>query len=414
MFKQQRVVVTGAGVVAPNGIGRDAFWASLLEGRSGVSLITHFNTDGYRAKIAGVVRDFDVRDFIGSTTKTVRLSRQTHLALAAVALANRDASINAELKYLLGAVPIYIGISSSAIEIMENSYDSLIRRGASKVPFHGVTACSPQQTASAIAAELGFPSTTHTIASACAAGLEAIGMAAGMIRTDQAELVVSGGADSPLNRVTFASFDQAGMTSRRNEQPEKASRPFDRDCDSGVISEGAAMVFLENHSHAEARGATAYLEIIGMGSHADTPGGMPMSGLARAMTLALANAGIAPVDVDFICAHGPGHPVIDLAETNVIKSVFGANARRIPVTSIKGSTGNPLAAAGPMQIIACAMCLQSGMIHPIANHENPAAGCDLDYVAGRPRLTHPRVALINAHGMGGGNSCMVVRKVERA
>jgi 3-oxoacyl-[acyl-carrier-protein] synthase II len=237
-------------------------------------------------------------------------------------------------------------------------------------------------------------------------------MAACMIRTDQAELVVCGGADAPINRVSFASFDQAGLSSRRNDQPGKASRPFDRDCDSGVISEGAGIVFLENYAHAEARNAKPYLEIVGMGSHADMPGGASMSGLARAMELALANAGMSTTDVDFICAHGPGHPVIDLAETQVIKSVFGSDAYRVPVTSIKGNTGNPLAAAGPMQIIACALCLQSGLIHPIANHENPGIGCDLDYVAGRPRLTHPRVGMINAHGMGGGNSCMIVRKVD--
>jgi 3-oxoacyl-[acyl-carrier-protein] synthase II len=194
MFRQQRVVVTGVGVVAPNGIGRDAFWSSLLEGRSGIGRITLFDTDGFRAKIAGEVKDFDVQEYVEASTKTSRLSRQAQLALAAAALANRDAGLNAELKRLLGAVPIYVGISSSAMEIVEGGFDRLFRRGASKVPTNVVEASSPQQSASAIAAELGFPSTTHTIASACAAGLEAIGMAACMIRTDQAELVVCGGA----------------------------------------------------------------------------------------------------------------------------------------------------------------------------------------------------------------------------
>jgi len=414
MFRQQRVVVSGVGVVAPNGIGREAFWSSLLEGRSGIGMISHFNTDGFRARIAGEIKDFDIRRFVDASTKTSRLSRQAKLALAAASLASRDAGIPQDFKSLLGNVPIYVGISSSAMEVVENGFDRLARRGAIKVPTNVVEASSPQQSASVIAAELGFPSTTHTIASACAAGLEAIGMAADIIRTDQAELVVSGGADAPINRVSFASFDQAGLSSRRNDAPEKASRPFDRDCDSGVISEGAGIVFLENYAHAEARKATPYLEILGMGSHADPPETQPMSGLATAMELALANAGLSTRDIDFICAHGPGHPVIDLAETNVIKSVFGRDARRIPVTSIKGNTGNPLAAAGPMQLIACALCLQTGFVHPIANHENPRQGCDLDYVAGHPRQINPKVALINAHGMGGGNSCMVVRKVERS
>jgi len=171
-------------------------------------------------------------------------------------------------------------------------------------------------------------------------------------------------------------------------------------------------VFLENYESAMARGATIYMEILGYSSHADSGNDQPLSGMVSSMELALANANKRPADIDYICAHGPGHPDIDRAETEMVKSVFGSVAYRVPVTSVKGNVGNPLAAAGPMQLVSCALSLQTGIIPPIANHVNPAPGCDLDYVAGTYRTTYPRTVLINAHGLGGGNTSMVVQRVD--
>ncbi|MBT3194308.1 MAG: beta-ketoacyl-[acyl-carrier-protein] synthase family protein [Verrucomicrobia bacterium] len=412
LFSDQRAVVTGIGVVAPNAVGKVAFWDSLLAGHSGTKRITLFDPSSYRSQIAGEVANFDLRDYLKPKGRVSRMSRQTQLALAAAVLAEADVGISAKTLAGFGPVPIYLGVSSSAIEIVEKGIERMARRGAARVPTSVVEASSPQQAASTIGEELGFPTTVHTIASACAAGLEATGIATDSILGGKADLVITGGADAPITKLSFACFDRAGLASARNDDPARASRPFDRDCDSGVISEGAGILFIENYEQAVARGANIYMEILGYASHADPGLDRPMLGLQDSMEIALANAHKRPVDIDYICAHGPSHPVIDRAETDMIKAVFGADAYRVPVTSVKGNIGNPLAAAGPIQLASCALALQSGIIPPIANHENPAEGCDLDYVSGTGRTTHPRTALINAHGLGGGNTSLVVQRID--
>ena len=407
-----RVVVTGLGIVAANASGKGPFWESLLRGHSGTKRITLFDASAYRSQIAGEVGNFDLRNYVKPKGKISRMSRQTQLALAAAALAEKDAGLSFAALAKSGPVPIYLGVSSSAIEVVERGIERMEQRGATRVSTSVVEASSPQQAASTIGEELGFPTRTHTVASACAAGLEASGTAADVVLSGKSDLVITGGADAPITKLSFACFDRAGLASCRNDEPEKAARPFDRDCDSGVISEGAAIIFLENYEQAMARGATIYLEILGYGSSADPSPEEPMAGMVDSMEIALANAHKRAADMDYICAHGPGHPVIDRAETDMIKQVFGDMAYRVPVTSVKGNVGNPLAAAGPMQLVSAALALQSGVIPPIANHENPAPGCDLDYVSGSCRKTAPKTVLINTHGLGGGNTSMVVQSVD--
>ena len=215
--------------------------------------------------------------------------------------------------------------------------------------------------------------------------------------------------DSPL---TFACLAKAGLVSLRNDFPGKASRPFDADCDSGVISEGAGILILENLPHALARNAKPYLEITGYATRFDTDPAISGSGLNVTMSEALANASRRPLNVDYICAHGPGHPVLDRMETRMIKNVLGAHAYKIPVSSIKGVTGNPLSAAGPFQLIACSMATRHGMIPPTANLDKPALECDLDYVPKTPRRMYPSCILINSHGLGGGNSCLITERIS--
>jgi 3-oxoacyl-[acyl-carrier-protein] synthase II len=412
MFSEQRAVVTGIGIVAANAIGKVAFWDSLLRGHSGTKKISLFDASSYHSQIAGEVADFDIKDYLQPKGKISRMSRQTQLALAAAVLAESDVGISSKQLASSGPVPVYLGVSSSAIEVVEKGIERMTTRGASRVSTSVVEASSPQQAASTIGEELGFPTTTHTIASACAAGLEAAGTATDTVLAGRADIVLTGGADAPITKLSFACFDRAGLASARNDAPARASRPFDRDSDSGVISEGAAILFIENYEQAIARGANIYMEILGYASHADPNPDSPMLGMVESMELALANAHKRPADIDYICAHGPSHPMIDRAETDVIKEVFGDAAYRVPVTSVKGNIGNPLAAAGPIQLVSCAMALQSGIIPPIANHEVPADGCDLDYVAGSFRSTNPRTVLINAHGLGGGNTSMVVQRID--
>ena len=235
-----------------------------------------------------------------------------------------------------------------------------------------------------------------------------------MIRSGRADVAIAGGADAPITRTGFTSFAAAGLVSTRDLDPSRASRPFDLDRDSGVISEGSGVVILENLTHALSRGVDPYLEITGYGMNADAHADLPGCGLDETMRMALANAGRRPEDVDYVCAHGPGHPVLDRIETEMIKKTLGKRAYDIPVSSIKGVTGNPLAAAGPMQLVTCALAFQNGIVPPTANCEKSDPDCDLDYVTGKPRKAHLECAMINSHGLGGRNCSLVVQRVITA
>jgi 3-oxoacyl-[acyl-carrier-protein] synthase II len=408
-------VVTGLGAVAPGGIGAGALWQSLLAGKSGIGRITLFDASDCVSQIAGEVRDFDILDYCKPKTSPGRMARQSQFAVVAALQALSDAGIGlGDLdQQPSGPVPIFLGVSTSSFAVIENGMERFLKRGAKRISTQIVASSQPQQAASMIAEEVPFVTETHTLSSACPSGLEAIALASDMIRLGRTDFAIAGGADSPLSRLGFASLDRAGLASRLNDEPEKASRPFDRGCDSGCVSEGAGIVILESLEHALGRGANAYISIGGYGIFSDPDPEIIESGLPRSMEAAMAEACCLPQNIDFICAHGPGHPVLDRAETDMIKRVFRDSAYRVPITSVKGTIGNPLAGAGPVQLISCALALRTGIIPPIANHEIPAPGCDLDYVASIPRETHPRTALINAHGLGGGNVSMVVQKVDQ-
>lgn len=413
MHKRTRVVITGMGVLAPNGTGLEAFWSSLLAGRSGVGPITLFDASDLESRIAGEVKNFDPFGFIESEMKPRRMARHTQLAYAAAMMALKDAGLEID-EDLPSLVPVVIGVSTSAMDIIERSISDFQRRGPSAMSPAAVGALTPQAAANIIADRLGKQADAATVSSSCPSGLDAVALATNMIRSGEAELAIAGGADAPITKHTFAAFTATGLSSCRNGTPEKASRPFDVDRDSGVISEGAGVFVLESLERAESRGARTYLEITGYARQRDHSPEYPGSGLVDSMNLAMANAGRAKGDIDYISAYGPGHPVLDVAEVRCIKEVFGDRAYAIPVSSIKGVTGNPLAAGGPMQIAACALSFRDQMIAPTTNLEVADPECDLDLVPRHPRRLKLDCILMNVRGLGGGASSLVIERVVPA
>lgn len=410
MNKRNRVVITGMGVLAPNGIGLDAFWESLLAGHSGIGPITFFDASDLRSRIAGEVKNFDPRDYIEPELKPHRLARHTQLAYAAALMAIDDAGLTICEADLPSPTPVVVGVSTSAMDIIENSISEFERRGLRGISPTAVGSLTPQAAANFIADRIGANAHATTVSSACPSGLDAVAVAAKMIQSGDAELAICGGADAPITKHTFAAFTSSGLSSCRNGEPERASRPFDLERDSGVISEGAGMFVLENMERAQARGAQIYLEISGYARQRDHAPEAPGSGLVETMRLALANAARTIDEVDYISAYGPGHPVLDAAEVHYIKEVFGKRAYSIPISSIKGVTGNPLAAGGPMQIAACALSFRDQMVVPTANYEVEDPACDLDFVPGRPRKLRLDCILMNVRGLGGSTSSLVVER----
>jgi 3-oxoacyl-[acyl-carrier-protein] synthase II len=412
MRDRNRVVVTGMGVLAPNGTGLKAFWKSLVAGESGIGPITLFDATGLRSRIAGEVKDFDPLDYMAAQWKPKRMARHTQLAFAATQMALRDADFDPVRDKLTTVLPVCIGVSSSAFDVIEDGLREMQDRGPQRLNSGVVRNCQPQAAAQLIAQKLGVETQASTISSACNSGIDAIASAVSMISEGEAEIAIAGGADAPVTAFAMASLASAGLSSFANADPVHASRPYDAKSDSGVISEGAGVVVLENFEHALARGAKMHLEITGYAAQMDHDPEDPFSGLELTMRLALANAGRNVRDIDYICSYGPGHPMLDAAEVKMIRRVFAPIADHVPVSSIKGVMGNPLAAAGPLQLISCALAFKHNAIPPTANHETPHAGCDLDFVPGKARKARMNCALINVRGLGGGNSSMVVERVR--
>jgi 3-oxoacyl-[acyl-carrier-protein] synthase II len=412
MRSRNRVVVTGMGVIAPNGTGLKEFWRTLAAGESGIGPITLFDSDGFKSRIAGEVKGFDPLNYMPVQWKPRRMGRHTQFAYAATQMALRDAQFDPRVDELTSILPVCIGVSSSAFDVIENGARELQGRGAQRINSGMVRNCQPQAAALLIAQKLGVQTQASTISSACNSGIDAIASATTMIRSTDIEMAIAGGADAPVTPLAMASLAAAGLSSFANSNPTEASRPYDASSDSGVISEGAGVVVLENLEHALARGAKLYLEITGYAAQMDSGPDDPFDGLEATMRLAMANAGRDAGEIDYICSYGPGHPALDAAEVRMIRRVFSPRATQVPISSIKGVTGNPLSAAGPMQLIACAMAFQESLIPPTANHEAPLPGCDLDFVPRRARKALLNCALINVRGLGGGNSSMVVERAR--
>jgi 3-oxoacyl-[acyl-carrier-protein] synthase II len=409
----KRVVVTGLGVLAANGIGVDEFWRTLLAGESGIGPITLFDASEHRIKIAGEVKDFDLRNIVPFPVKPKRMGRHTQLALAAAWMALEDAGLYSEKGVdLRKKLPLFVGVSSSSMDPLELGMTQLHTRGAKSVSPYVLGASQPQGIASVLAESFQVIERVTTISTACAAGCDALGAAYQLVHDGRGEVVLVGGADAPVSPMAIGTFGATGMVPDWTGEPNKACRPFDINRQGGMVAEGAAFFVLESLEHALARGATPYLEILGHGSSLDPHGETICLGLHQAMKDALANARMLPSEIDYVCAHAPGDKEIDFYESEAIRECIGKTHPRVPVSSIKGVTGNPLSAAGPFQLVACAMMMKHNKIPPTANCDDLDPECAIDVVHGLARHSKVNKAIMNVHGMGGTNSALVIQRVS--
>lgn len=407
---RRRVVVTGIGPVTPVGIGVEAFWGSLIEGRSGAGKIEGFDASAYSSKIAAQVHDFRPEDHLeGSEMR--RMARFAQLAVAAARLAVDDASLDldAERRERIGCV---VGTGIGGVGAFEEQVAVLAERGPSRVSPHLVSLMIPNMAAGQIAMRLGITGPNDCTVTACAAGGHAIARALDLIREGRADVVLAGGTESAITPLTLAGFCATRALTTRNDDPVGASRPFDAGRDGFLIGEGSTVLVLEEEAHARERGARIYGEIAGYGLSADAyhetaphPDG---EGGAAAMRAALTDARLNPSDVGYINAHGTSTSLGDIAETKAIRSVFGHHADRIPVSSTKSMTGHLLGAAGSTEAAATALTITRGVLPPTINLQESDPRCDLDYVANTARTVNVGVALTNSFGFGGPNVSIAV------
>ncbi len=399
MLKPRRVVITGIGVVAPNGIGKEAFWEALSQGKSGVREITLFDTKGLPTNIAGEVSGFDPTVFMPEQMVKQR-GRASHLGVAAASLALQDAHVRESLRKHLG---IALGMTFPAMDYFERHIRKLLSNGAYSEKDVNLlyTSASPNMVTLDISVVCGLKGSRITIANACSSGMLALFKAYEEIRLGSSDLFLAGGVDGPLTYLGFAGLIEGGFQIVAEGPPQKVSKPYDKYRKGAVCSEGAAFLVLEEQAHAQRRGARIYAELAGFGASYGTQSSSPeaiRNGLRTAISSALSSSQIPPCEVDYICAHGPSLPVVDHMETLAIKDVFGSQAFRIPVSSIKSMIGNPMAASGPMQTAAALLSMANSTICPTINLEHPDPLCDLDYVPEGPRKNKLRIVLVDSHG----------------
>jgi 3-oxoacyl-[acyl-carrier-protein] synthase II len=407
----RRVVVTGMGVVAPGGVGVDAFWQALVGGVSGVGPITRFDPGRLPSRIAGEVKGFDPAMHLPQRD-VVRTDAFIHYALVAARAAVADAKLHIEPQ--AERVGVFIGTAMGGIPLLMSMYDELTRDGPEAVSPYAMPGFLPNMAAGWVSMRTGARGPIGSASTACAAGNQAIGDAFRVIQRGEADAMLAGGTDALIHPVVVASFCALRALSTRNAEPERASRPFDRDRDGFVLAEGAGVLVLEEMRAARARGAHVYAELVGYGLSADAhhPTAPSTAGPARAMSLALADAGLRPEDVDYINAHGTSTPHNDVNETNAIKQVFASHAARVAVSSTKSMTGHLIGAAGAVEAIATALAVERDLIPPTINCDNPDPRCDLDYVPNRARPTRVRAAISNAFAFGGTNAILAFRKAD--
>jgi 3-oxoacyl-[acyl-carrier-protein] synthase II len=395
-------VVTAMGVASPGALEPESFWRMIRRGETAIRRIKRVDTSESGCSFGGEVPLFDL-SLLPPELKPKRLARHTQLVLWAAQ------QIKVEVDQLAVHPFIKLGVATSCASMISESGISRSLKGARGASRYMVAQCPPHAASGAMAQYFETSANVVTISTGCAAGLDAIGLAARDIVTGATDCVVAGGADCAIGLSPLTEFVNSGLSSVRNTCPEKASRPFDVFADSGVCAEGASLFLIEEKSSAQARGATILAEIAGYGSRLDHERSVPGSGWPASMRAALDDAGWTPAMVDCISAWGPGHPVIDRIEAQALAEVLGPHAPHIPVYSIKGIIGNPMAAAGPLQVAACICSFRDGVVPPTANLEVPLPEVGLDFVRGEARRCFPETALLNAHGVGGANATLLLR-----
>jgi len=411
---RRRVVITGLGVITPVGNGVDTMWRSLVAGQSGIGPITLFDSSEIPVRIAGEVKEFDPVAIFGRR-EARRNDRFTLFALEAARQAVDDAGLEFE-DWLRRESGVLIGTAIGGIVTLLNNYDVFNESGYRRVSPFMVPMMMPNAASGTIAIRYGLRGPNLMVGSACATGTHAIGESAEIIRRGDAQVMICGGSESVLAPLTIAAFANMGALSTRNDEPERACRPFEAGRDGFVMGEGAGVMVLESLELAERRGARIYAELAGFGATSDayhiTAPEESGAGAASAMAMALESAGLKPQDVDYINAHGTGTELNDRIETLAIRRTFGNHADDLTVSSSKSMMGHLMGAAGAVEAIACVKSLETGWIHPTINYEQPDPECDLDYVPNKARQTDPRVALSNSFGFGGHNGCLAIKRWE--
>lgn len=409
----QRVVITGVGAVAPNGIGKDAYWEGLLKGRSGIRRISLFDASPFPCQIAGEVGEFHPTAYI-TRQEVKRMARVSQFAVIAGKMAVEDAGleVTAENSRKIG---ICFGTNAGKIETFEE-HPRFLERGVRAIHPSVMFELSPHGVSSHVAIELGAGGVCGSMATGCTAGMDALHWGYLQLCSGRATAMVVGGAEALLSPFAFGAVCASGVLSKRNDAPQEASRPFELHRDGMVLSEGAGALVLETLTQALERKARIYAEVLGGTTTRDGPElfrcDLSGSDMARALEIALYQSGVPKSRIDYINAHALGLREYDMAETNAIKAVFGSQAYHIPVSSLKSIIGHPFAAASALQVVASCLTLQHGVIPPTINYDTPDPCCDLDYVPHRARRARVRTLLVHAHGMGGTDSALVLGQLD--
>jgi len=409
-----RAVVTGMGVVAPNGIGIESFWRSIIGGVSGVGPITRFDASRHDARIAGEVKGFDPLQWLEKKdVRKMDLFIQYAVAAAQMAYDDSGLKVTDENRERVGIV---VGTGMGGLPNLEEVHKIMLEKGPGRISAFFIPSIITNLASGQISMRFGMKGPNSCVCTACATGNHAIGDSLRIIQRGEADVMLAGGSEAVITPLTIGGFCAMKALSTRNDEPTRASRPFDKDRDGFVMSEGAGLMVLESLTHAKRRGAKIYAEIVGYGMSADAyhitlpaPEG---EGAARSMRLALKDAGVAPSQVDYINAHGTSTPAGDVNETLAIKTVFNEHARKLAVSSTKSMTGHLLGAAGGVESVITVLALYHGILPPTINYEKPDPECDLDYIPNVARHAEVRHAMTNSFGFGGTNATLVLKKFE--
>jgi 3-oxoacyl-[acyl-carrier-protein] synthase II len=412
----KRVVITGIGCISPVGNDVSTMWSNLLAGKSGVGLITHYDTSRFDVKIAAEVKDFDGVVFFGSR-EARRMDRFVQFAMASAlqAVSQSKLVISETNRDRIGVI---LGTGIGGMHTLSQQMDVYIQRGPDRVSPFLVPMMLPDSAAGMLAIQLGVRGPNMAVVSACASGTNAIGEAVESIRRGSADAIITGGSEAVIVPIAMAGLGVMTALSRRNGEPERASRPFDKERDGFVMGEGAGILIIESLEHALSRGATILGEISGYGTsndayHISAPAENG-AGAAICMQIALQNAGLTIDDIDYINAHGTSTPLNDKSETAAIKTIFGSHAYEIPISSTKSMTGHLLGAAGALEAVICAKVLEEEILPPTINYEIPDPDCDLDYVPNQARKVPVNHIMSNSFGFGGHNASIIVSRYREA
>ncbi len=412
-MEKRRIVITGIGVVTPVGIGKRTFWEAICQGKNGIHKISSFDATGFASQIAGEVRDFDPAKFL-SAKDIKRTDRFVQFAMVASRYAVEDSNLNLD-SVDRDRFGVLVGSGIGGMLTIEREHKVLLGKGPSRMSPFFIPMLIVNMASAKVSIDLGLTGPNTAVATACATGTHAIGDAFKIIQRNDADFMLCGGAEAAIAPLALGGFCAARSLSRRNDEPEKASRPFDKERDGFIMSEGAGVVILEEYERARARGAHMYAEIIGYAMSGDayhmTAPDPEARGAILCMKNCLEDAGLKPQQVDYINAHGTSTPLNDKVETKAIKDIFGKHVYKLAVSSTKSMIGHMLGAAGGVECAATALAIDNGILPPTTNYEVPDPECDLDYVPNKARKANINVALSNSLGFGGHNCTIALRKI---